>query len=86
MAAATNASNSWTQAQSPPNLLAMLDFGVPGVAHVSMPQLLGWAVNSYAPLMLVLAGFAAAKSHIYQILALLEKHFSKYHIASISAT
>lgn len=76
MAAATNASNSWTQSQSPPNPLAMLNFGVPGVAHVSMPQLLGWAINSYAPLMLVLGGFAAAKSYIYQLLAFSESHFS----------
>lgn len=78
MAAATNASNSSAPAQSPLNPLTMMDFDISGVAHATMPQLLGWAINSYAPLMLVLGAFAAARSYIYQFKALLEKHFSEY--------
>ncbi|KAJ2982477.1 hypothetical protein NQ176_g1358 [Zarea fungicola] len=76
MAAATNASNSSAPAQSPLNPLTMMDFDISGVAHATMPQLLGWAINSYAPLMLVLGAFAAARSYIYQFKALLEKHFT----------
>ncbi|KAM3549994.1 hypothetical protein ARSEF4850_008570 [Beauveria asiatica] len=41
-----------------------------------MPQLLGWAINGYAPLMLLLGVFAAARSYMHQTLALFEKHFT----------
>ncbi|KAM3551159.1 hypothetical protein MY1884_007858 [Beauveria asiatica] len=47
----------------------------PGV-QTAMPQLLGWAINGYAPLMLLLGVFAAARSYMHQTLALFEKHFT----------
>ena len=42
-----------------------MNFGVPGMVQAYMPQLLGWAINGYAPLMLVLGILAGARSYMY---------------------
>lgn len=82
MAATANASNTSAQAQLPPNSLPVMDFGVPGVFRTAMPLLLAFGINSYAPLMLVLGAVAAARSYVYQVLALFESHFSEYQNTS----
>ncbi|KAJ3494728.1 hypothetical protein NLG97_g3890 [Lecanicillium saksenae] len=76
MAATTNDGNSSAQVESPPTPFRIMNFGVPGMVQASMPQLLGWAINGYAPLMLVLGLLAGARSYMYNILGLLEKHFT----------
>ncbi|KAJ3499416.1 hypothetical protein NLG97_g350 [Lecanicillium saksenae] len=75
MAATTNTSNSWAQAQ-PRNPPPMMPFGGFGAMNMAVPQLLGWAINGYAPLMLFLGVLAGARSYTYQILVLLEKYFT----------
>ncbi|KAJ3494996.1 hypothetical protein NLG97_g3710 [Lecanicillium saksenae] len=74
MAATTNASNSWAQPQ--PRDLPPLPLGDFGAMNMAVPQLLGWAINGYAPLMLFLGVLAGARSYTYQILVLLEKYFT----------